>query len=105
MEKHTVCEKCGSYTHEWNENPQHGFIGFEPCPDMTNESIKEKLIEYFKVFQEHSKRDSKTKSIAQLSINKAKKEREFWKGRFYTMKEENNNLRKSYAIWVKNWGK
>ena len=52
------------------------------------------MIEYFKVFQEHSKRDSDTRSRAQLRINKAKTEMEFWKGKYFVVKSENNALRK-----------
>jgi hypothetical protein len=91
---HTVCEKCGAYTHDWSEEEAHGFIGLEPCPKMTNEQIKSKLIEYFKVFQEHSKRDSDTRSDAQLRVNKAKKEEQFWRGKYLVVKTENNALRK-----------
>lgn len=91
---HTICDKCGAYTHDYNQEEHHGFVGLEPCPNMTNEQIRNKLIEYFKVFQEHSKRDSNTRSNAQLRVNKAKKDSEFWKGKYLVVKNENNSLRK-----------
>jgi hypothetical protein len=98
---YTICEKCGAYTHEWSKEEEHGFVGLEPCPNMTNEQVRNKLIQYFKVFQEHSKRDSDTRSNAQIRINKAKKQEVFWKGKFFEVKIENNSLRKTLVKWMK----
>jgi len=77
------CKECGAYK------------GHSPlCSLNTPEEIKIHLETYFKCYQEHWKRDADTRSSAQVRINRANKEREFWKGKFFIVKEENNKLRK-----------
>lgn len=77
------CTECGAYK---NHYPK--------CSKNTPEQIKDHLDAYFRAFQDHHKRDSDTRSKAQLLVNKARKEAEYWKGKFITVKSENNKLRK-----------
>lgn len=77
------CKECGAY------------IGHAPlCSFNTPEQIKEHLKNYVQAFEESHKRDSNTRSVAQSRVNRARKEAEFWKGKFMVVKHENNELRK-----------
>jgi hypothetical protein len=95
MEK---CELCNAF------NGEHGYIKDEIgntsiCPNMSQEQIKKQLILYFKVFQDFSKREAENRGKCNLSIYKSRQEMLFWKGRFYEVKHENNQLRKQIEKW------
>lgn len=77
------CKECGAYK------------GHSPlCSLNTPEEIKQHLIVYFEQYQTFANQRSVTNSRCQERINRANKEREFWKGKYFIVKEENNKLRK-----------
>ena len=77
------CAKCLAYN------------GHSPkCPLIDFETSKKMLAEYYDVWLEMETKHRKYADGLYDRIKKAKKEAEFWKGKFNTVKIENNSLRK-----------
>lgn len=92
------CELCNAF------NGRHGYIKtnlgeFTICPNMSQEQIKEQLILYIDVFNKFSERENENNSRNKITVNNISKDRNYWKGRFYELKHENNQLRKQINLW------
>lgn len=77
------CTECGSYKYH-----------YPLCSLNTPEQIKQHLIFYFEQYKTFSNQRSITNLRYQERVNRSRKEAEFWKGKFMTVKAENNKLRK-----------
>lgn len=82
-----ACEEC-------NANTRHSPL----CSKNTPEQIKEHLIVYFAEYQKTHQYLRKGRSDTDIRVKEAKKEAEFWKGKFFVVKEENNKLRKNNKL-------
>lgn len=81
------CVECGAYK------------GHSPsCSLMSEEYAKSELKRYYEAWlnieMQHRKMSEIYNETAQAKINRIKKERDVWKGKFFTVKLENNALRK-----------
>ena len=83
MSTETTCQECGAY-HD------HSPL----CSKNTPEEIKKFLMVYFSEYQRWAVKDQTAQSRCQTRVSEARKEREFWKGKFNEVKHENNELRK-----------
>ncbi len=67
------------------------------CSKITLESAKRQLLQYYELFKENYKKYeiqfANENRILRKREGKAFKETEFWKGKFYVVKHENNKLR------------
>ena len=104
METHKICELCGA--HNYDKEERHGWVDMKPCPKMSAEDKENLLITYFQEYQNFEFKLSCVNSHNQHRLNKARGEKEFWKGKYYTVKQENNKLRKkNYEQGRKDLGK
>lgn len=77
------CPECGAYK------------GHSPkCSLMDEACAKEMLKEYYQAWLEIEMKHRNYAKGLYDQIKKAKKEAEFWKGKFTVIKNENNKLRK-----------
>jgi len=87
METENKCIECGAY---------HGHS--PTCSLMDEKCAKEQLKIYYeawlKIELEHRKQNASYSKLTQDKINRIKEERDKWKGKFFTVKAENNALRK-----------
>jgi hypothetical protein len=77
------CPKCLAY---------HGH--HPECTVIDFETAKKMLSEYYRTWLEMETKHRKYADGLYNRIKKAKKEAEFWKGKFNTVKIENNSMRK-----------
>lgn len=80
------CVECGAYH---RHSPK--------CSLMDEKCAKEMLAEYYDVWLEMETKHRKYADELYERIKKAKKEAEFWKGKFVVVKNENNVLRRKIA--------
>lgn len=80
------CVECGAYT------------GHSPtCSLMDEKCAKEMLALYYDAWLKIETKHREELARMQRRINTAKKEAEFWKGKFVVVKNENNTLRRKIA--------
>lgn len=94
----TKCELCNTIRGE------HGYIkdklgNVTICPNMSEKQLKEELVIYANNYNKLSERVSIEKEIENTILYKSRQEMLFWKGRFYELKHENNQLRKQINLW------
>ena len=86
MSKEQKCKECGAY---------HGHA--PECSLMSGEYAKSELKRYYRVWLEMEMKHRKFDKGLYDQIKKAKKEAEFWKGKYAVVKIENNKLRRKVA--------
>ena len=87
MEENKPCPKCGAYNGE--HSPR--------CPLIDFESAKKQLEQYYQLWLDREKIKYEYMNRYSGWVRKAMKEAEFWKGKFNTVKIENNTLRKKVS--------
>lgn len=80
------CPKCLAYQ---GHHPE--------CPLIDFETAKKMLSEYYKTWLDMEMKHRKYADDLYERIKKGKKESEFWKGKFNTVKIENNALRRKLS--------
>lgn len=65
------------------------------CSYNTPEQTLEHLKTYFAAYQKTEQRINQVAERSSRQVIQANKDREMWKGKFYTLKHENNQLRKN----------
>jgi hypothetical protein len=77
------CEKCLAY------------IGHHPeCPNMDLQTAKKMVVEYYHAWLEQENKIRQAYKDAEKRVQRAKKEQQFWKGKYNEVKIENNALRR-----------
>lgn len=83
MEKQKPCVECGA------------FDGHHPlCSLIDLDSAKKQLTQYYKLWLEQETDVRKREAWARKRVADIKKELELWRGKFLTVKQENNSIRK-----------
>ena len=82
----TLCPKCLAYS---GHHPE--------CPLIDFVTAKKMLSEYYKTWLEMETKHRKYADGLYNRIKKAKNEAEFWKGKFNTVKIENNSMRRKLS--------
>lgn len=85
-----LCKECGAYD---GHAPECSLIDFITAKKM--------LKQYYRTWLEMELKHRKYSDRLYESIKKAKKEAEFWKGKFNTVKIENNSIRKKIIKPIK----
>lgn len=87
MSEENKCVECGAYN---GHSPE--------CSLMSGDYAKSELKRYYKAWLEKDTQNRKMCAMynerAQNKINKLRDERDKWKSKFMTVKNENNKLRK-----------
>jgi len=86
MSEESKCVECGAY---------HGHS--PKCTLIDEKCAKEMLAQYYDIWSEMEMKHHKYNDILYKRIDKAKKDAEFWKGKFAVIKNENNVLRRKLA--------
>jgi len=80
MEK---CKECESY---------HGHS--PRCSKIDKEEAIKQLHQYYELWLERENKWSERESRLKKKLNRYRDEMEFWKGKYWSIKQENNKLRK-----------
>lgn len=84
MNMENKCENCGAYK------------GHSPfCKNQTMDDLRENLKLYYDAWEKIRNKDDVWRQEYIEQVRKSRKEAEFWKGKFNTLKLENNALRKN----------
>lgn len=86
MSEVNKCVECGAY---YGHSPK--------CSLMDEKCAKQMLAQYYDVWLEMEMKHRKYADGLYKRIEKAKKDAEFWKGKFVVVKNENNVLRRRVA--------
>ena len=87
MNEEKKCPECGSYK---RHSPK--------CSLMDEKCAKEMLGEYYDLWLEMEMKHRKYCDVLYKRIKDREKEAEFWKGKFFVVKNENNTLRKKLNL-------
>ena len=77
------CKECGAYK------------GHSPrCSKISKKEAIKQLNQYYELYLKYEGLWGNRESRIQKKLNKYRNEMEFWKGKYWTIKQENNKLRK-----------
>ena len=81
--KKKPCLKCGT------------FISHHPtCKNLNEKQARELLLTYYEEWNDREDRWRKRESNLQLKMNRIRDDAAMWKGKYMTVKSENNKLRR-----------